>query len=117
MKAKAEQTKKELQLKQLQQQQQIDRERDELRGRAELQKAEYEIEEARINVQQRVTTTQCYSDTMRICTSTMYIYCKVWPVYVYSECIMKVVSVQIRVHYDLNDFFAFLICYGRDLCC
>ena len=46
MKAKAEQTKKELKLKQLQQQQQIDRERDELRRRAELQKAEYEIEEA-----------------------------------------------------------------------
>ena len=37
MKAKAEQT-KELKLKQLQQQQQIDRERDELRQRAELQK-------------------------------------------------------------------------------
>ena len=43
--------------------------------------------------------------------------CKVWPVYVYSQCIMKVFSIRMRVHYDLNDFFAFLICYGRDQCC
>ena len=43
--------------------------------------------------------------------------CKVWPVYVYSQCIMKVFSVRMWVHYDLNDFFVFLICYGRDLCC
>ena len=61
MKAKAEQT-KELKLKQLQQQQ-IDRERDELRQQAELQKAEYEIEEARINAQleEELETRSCKS--------------------------------------------------------
>ena len=46
-----------------------------------------------------------------------FVQCKVWPVYVYSQCIMKVFSIRMWVHYDLNDFFAFLICYGRDLCC
>ena len=50
IKAKAEQTKKELKLTQLQQQQ-IEHERDELKQRAELQKAEYEIEVAQINAQ------------------------------------------------------------------
>ena len=61
MRAKAEQT-KELKLKQLQQQQ-IDRERDELRQQAELQKAEYEIEEARINAQleEELETRSCKS--------------------------------------------------------
>ena len=61
MKAKAEQT-KELKLKQLQQQQ-IDRERGELRQQAELQKAEYEIEEARINAQleEELETRSCKS--------------------------------------------------------
>ena len=46
-----------------------------------------------------------------------FVQCKVWPVYVYSQCIMKVFSIRMWVHYDLNNFFAFLICYGRDLCC
>ena len=61
MKAKAEQT-KELKLKQLQQQQ-IDCERDELRQQAELRKAEYEIEEARINAQleEELETRSCKS--------------------------------------------------------
>ena len=46
-----------------------------------------------------------------------FVQCKVWPVYVCSQCIMKVFSIRMWVHYDLNAFFAFLICYGRDLCC
>ena len=63
IKARAKQTKKELRLKQLQQQQQIERERDELKRRAELQKAEYEIEEARINAQleEELETRSCKS--------------------------------------------------------
>ena len=63
MKTKAEQMKKELKLKQLQQQQQIDCKRDELRRGAELQKAEYEVEEARINAQleEELETRSCKS--------------------------------------------------------